>query len=95
MMKLLLKHFGIEKVGVIKRLQALIKKLFDSSSRNILFKGKVLRIERAPEPSDIMWKNCEKKFSLARLMVIYGVTFFIILFSFGLMTGLKYLQAYA
>lgn len=26
--------------------------------KNLLFKGRKLRIQRAPEPTDILWQNC-------------------------------------
>jgi hypothetical protein len=48
MKQIILQYFGIEKVGIIKRIQAVIKKCFGTFHRSILFKGKVLTIERAP-----------------------------------------------
>lgn len=58
MKKKLLNHFGIEKMGLFKRIQSHIKNFFNPERKDILFQGKVIRIERAPEPSDILWQNC-------------------------------------
>ena len=54
----LLNHFGIEKMGIIKQIQNRIKKIFKPEHKDVMFKGKVIKIERAPEPSDILWQNC-------------------------------------
>lgn len=40
-------------------------------NNSILFKGKRLVIKRAPEPSDIMWNNCEKNVSVFRSIMIW------------------------
>ena len=52
---LMLRHFGKEKIGLIKEIQERAKKMFFPESKAIVFHGKVLRMERAPEPSDILW----------------------------------------
>lgn len=57
------------------------------------FKGRLIQIERAPEPEDLIWENCEKIYSLARIVIIWAVTFTIILLSFAAVVGLDYLQA--
>lgn len=51
-------------------------------------------IERAPEPSDIIWLNCEKQSSTLRMLVIYLITLGIIIVSFGLLLGLQFLNYY-
>ena len=56
--KQLLKHFGNSRIGVFMRIQMRIKKFFSKGGKDLIFKGSVLRIERAPEPSDIIWTNC-------------------------------------
>ena len=58
MKKRLLQHFGIEKMSILKQVQTKIKKIFNPESKDIIFKGNVIKIERAPEPSDILWTNC-------------------------------------
>lgn len=88
----LLEYFGIEKVGIVKQIQSKIKNLFNPESKNIVFKGNVIKIERAPEPSDVLWQNCEKTYSLKRILLIYTVTFLIIAVSFGIITGLEFVQ---
>lgn len=94
MKKKLLHHFGIEKVGLIKQIQTKVKKFFKPESKDIIFKGNVIKIERAPEPSDILYTNCEKMYSLKRILFIYMVTLLIIVVSFGIISGLDYLQEY-
>ena len=91
--KELLRHYGNSKIGVITKLQMRIKKLFMEGGKDLIFKGKVLRIERAPEPSDLLWTNCEKIYQFRRMFVIYSVTFLMVLISFGVMVGLQYLQS--
>lgn len=39
-----------------------------------------------------MWQNCEKVYSLSRIVMIWSVTLTIILLSFALVVGLDYLQ---
>ena len=44
MKKKLLMHYGIEKVGLFKQLQTKIKKIFKPESKDIIFKGNVIKI---------------------------------------------------
>ena len=90
MKKRLLQHFGIEKVSLIKQIQTKIKKFFNPESKDIIFKGNVIKIERAPEPSDILWINCEKTFSFKRICIIYFATLLIIAVSFAIIIALDY-----
>lgn len=64
-----------------------IKNLF-TPKKQVLFKDKILKIERAPEPSDIIWENCYKSESMMRELAIIGITFLIILISFTIIIGL-------
>ena len=57
-----------------------------------MFKGGIPDITRAPEPSDILWQNCEKSFSYMRIIGIFFATFVIIMISLGLIAGLTALQ---
>ena len=93
-MRELLRHFGKKKIGLVKKIQMRIKKLFGFGGRDLVFKGNILDLERAPEPSDILWKNCEQSFKLSRIVAIYSVTVLIILVSFGMIIGLEFLQNY-
>jgi hypothetical protein len=53
--------YGKEAVTFFKQLkEKLIDKCFGDNS-TIVFKGSIPEIVRAPEPSDIIWENCEKK----------------------------------
>lgn len=88
----LLENFGIEKVSLLKQLQEKFKDIFRGGERGIIFKGNFIEIERAPEPSDLLWENCEKTYSLKRKLIIYSVTFVIVLVSFAIQMGLEYLQ---
>ena len=47
------------------------------------FKGRDLIISRAPEPSDMNWVNCEKKFSYITYIVIWIMTAVILGFGYG------------
>ncbi len=78
-------------MGVLKKLQEKIKGWFKSKD-NIMFRGQILTIERAPEPSDILYLNCEKKFDLFRFLGIFLLTFLIIIASFGVISLLSYFQ---
>lgn len=92
--KLILKHFGKQKVGIVKKIQMRIKKMFGFGGKDLIFKGKVLSIERAPKPSDILWTNCEKNFQFRRVFFIFVSTFLIVIASFAMLVGLEYLQIY-
>ena len=69
-----------------------IKKFFGFGGKDLIFKGRVLDIVRAPEPSDILWQNCEKDFQLRRHILIFFAMFCIVAVSFGILLGLNYLQ---
>ena len=89
-----LRHFGNEKIGILKEVQEKIKSYFKKPSKTVMFRGKVLKITRAPEPSDLIYKNCEKKSSISRFFLIWFMTFVIIIFSFGVITVLMFVQDY-
>lgn len=89
-----MKYFGAEKMGILKQLQLRIKDCFTPNDQSVLFKKKVLRIERAPEPSDILWTNCEQPESLFRKLGIFGVSCFLMLVSFAIIFGLEMLKIY-
>jgi hypothetical protein len=57
-----------------------------------MFRGRVLKIERAPEPSDLMYNNCEQQFKFSRLVLIYTLTLGIIAGSFLVLTLLTVAQ---
>jgi len=78
----------------MKELQEKIKSYFKKPSRTVMFRGNVLKIMRAPEPSDIIYTNCEKRFSIKRFLVIWMITFAIIIVSFGIITVLMFIQDY-
>ncbi len=89
---LLLNKFGSAKISILKEIKDRLTDLCIESGNSVLFKGKSLKIQRAPEPSDILWENCEKKYSICRKLLIYFTTFLIILISFGVITGLEFVQ---
>jgi hypothetical protein len=72
--------------------EKLLDKCFGNSD-SIVFKGSIPEIIRAPEPTDIIWENCEQKESLMRMLAIYIVTFILILVSLGIMVGLEFGQS--
>ena len=47
-MRELLKHYGKKKIGLVTKMQMRIKKLFGFGGRDLVFKGNILDIERAP-----------------------------------------------
>lgn len=47
-------------------------------NKNGKFKDQDLKFTRSPEPSDILWINCEKKFNFIRWLMIWGVTILIL-----------------
>ena len=51
---------------------------------NHRFKNSYVAFTRAPEPSDLNWLNCEKKFSYWRYAMIWAITFFILAVSSSL-----------
>jgi len=57
-------------------------------------KKKTLKVTRAPEPQDIIWENLEYSDieRNKRTIIVYIITFFLILISFGIVLGLNYLQ---
>jgi hypothetical protein len=71
-----------------------IKDLFTPNDQSVLFKKQVLKIERAPEPSDILWTNCEQPESLFRKLGIFGVSCLLMLLSFAIIFGLEMLKLY-
>lgn len=55
----MLKYYGKERIGLLTQLQELVKAFFSNKAESsLMFKGRYLQIQRAPEPSDILWKNC-------------------------------------
>ena len=48
---------------------------------------------RAPEPSDIQWRNCEKKFSYYRLLLVWILNLCIVGASFGVLLLIKELRS--
>lgn len=56
--KIYMKNKGVERMGLQKKIQMIIKDYFSSDQNKTLFQGKIIKIERAPEPSDIIWTNC-------------------------------------
>jgi hypothetical protein len=40
-------------------IQDFFKHCINPNEPGIYFKGKLIEIEEAPEPSDILWTNCE------------------------------------
>lgn len=85
--KQIIKYFGAEKVDMFHKILLTIKNLFNPK-KQVLFKGKIFKIERAPEPSDIIWENCYKSESMMRKLAIIGITFLIILISFTIIIAL-------
>lgn len=88
-----LEAYGKQAVTLFKRLK---EKLLDkclSDHNTIIFKGSIPEIVRAPEPSDVIWENCEKKESLCRMLLIYFITFVFIMISLGIMVALEYGQS--
>ena len=53
------------------------------------FKGAKVTISRAPEPSDLNWVNCEKRFSYLRYGMIWLTTFFMLGVSFSMVAFLQ------
>eukprot|EP00828_Plagiopyla_frontata_P046606 TRINITY_DN8335_c0_g1_i5.p2 TRINITY_DN8335_c0_g1~~TRINITY_DN8335_c0_g1_i5.p2 ORF type:complete len:162 (-),score=18.72 TRINITY_DN8335_c0_g1_i5:64-549(-) len=61
-------------------------------SKYIYHKDKFINIERAPEPSDILWQN-QGIDSMTRIkwrLVTYCVTFFLLVASYALILGINY-----
>jgi len=56
--KAVIERYGKDKIGFLKRIQYKLLKCCFPKAKNIVFHGKVLVIERAPEPSDLIWLNC-------------------------------------
>ena len=71
--------------------QEVFYKLFPHKD-SLLFKGSSIKISRAPEPSDILWSNCEKKFSFKRLILVWLMTFLMISISFGALVLIGFLR---
>jgi hypothetical protein len=70
--------------------QKLMDKCFGDHN-TIVFKGSIPSIVRAPEPSDVIWENCEKRENIWRNLLIYFITFVLIIL--GIMVGLEYGQS--
>ncbi len=51
--------------------------------------GKIPNITRAPEPSDIVWENCENQFSLLRFIGIVVGAALVILIGCSIIIGLE------
>lgn len=49
-----------------------------------------MTIQAAPEPSDLMWKNCEELYNPWRVLFIEFAVVLLIGVGFGLVVGLEY-----
>lgn len=49
---------------------------------------------RSPEPSDILWLSCEKKFSYWRWLLIWGLTFFILYLGYAFVSFTQTLSVF-
>ena len=58
---------------------------------------KKISVDHAPEPEDVIWENLEISFieRVKRGIIIYSITIFLLLFAFGLVLSLTYLQDYS
>lgn len=90
-MELVVKNFGHQSLTFYKRLKETFAQ-WTAGSSMVMFKGRIPNITRAPEPSDVLWENCEKSFSYLRIFCIFLATFAIICVSLGIITGLQALQ---
>jgi len=54
-----LKRYGTKEMGIVEQLKIRFKRCFTKEEITKLeLKGNLLRVERAPEPEDILWENC-------------------------------------
>lgn len=90
-MNLVVKNFGHQSLTFYKKVKETFTQMTYGSSM-LMFKGTIPHITRAPEPSDILWVNCEKSFSFMRIFGIFLATFVIICISLGIITGLQAIQ---
>ena len=60
----------------------------------LTFKNKVLVVEKAPEPNDVLWENLHypMKYKLKKRFGIYAVTLIILAICFGMILGISYGQ---
>lgn len=80
-------------MGIWAQFLLSVKNCLRGADRSTLFYGNVLKIEKAPEPSDILWLNCEQPESSTRRFGLFMVTILIIVLSFGAIFGLTYLKS--
>ena len=66
------------------------------NSKKKFLRRKNIKIFTAPEPEDIIWENIENCiwFRIKRCLIIYSITFFLLLISFLIVLGLTYLKEY-
>lgn len=87
-----LNHYGQQKLTFLNEIVEKMKLFFWPNKKTVLFQGNKPKIQRAPEPSDILWINCEKKSSIIRKVIIYVSIFFVVIISFGIQMLLEYFQ---
>jgi hypothetical protein len=78
------------KTNTLQRWYYSIRECCGLSTRRIKFKGRNLDIERAPEPTDVLWENCgftSKEKSLQRLKS-GSITFLLMVVVFFMFLGL-------
>ena len=68
----------------------------DENSKKKFLRRKNIKLYTAPEPEDIIWENIEYDiwFRIKRCLIIYSITFFLLLISFLIVLGLTYLKEY-
>lgn len=67
---------------------------YSNRRKNRLQKAVTLKVELAPEPSDIIWENLEysTKDRVLRKLYSYFISILLIIISFSIVVGLNYLQ---
>jgi hypothetical protein len=87
-----LNEFGRFRYSVLRELKEKIMNKIIPNPHSIIFKDQYLSITRAPEPSDIDWVNCEKKFDYWRIGLVWGITFAVIGISLGMLFFISFLR---
>ena len=84
-MDIFLYHFGRHRRTILKDIIEQLRNYLFTVTNSLLFKGNNIRISKAPEPSDILWTNCEKQSTHKNTIIVWLLTFLLNGLSFGVL----------
>ena len=89
----MLDEFGTFRVTIVKELIKKIKRCCSDDEEKLTFKGKTVRMLRAPEPSDIFWQHCEKPLAKSTIALVWLINILLVGCSLGALILINFIKS--